>query len=250
MIKLENISKSYRQNKALDRVNLDIREGHTTVLIGPSGCGKSTLIRIIIGLIQPDAGNVYLENQRLSDQNVRFIRRKIGYVIQEGGLFPHLKAGKNVSLMAGYLGWKKKLIEERIRQLAELTKFPLEGLGRYPVQLSGGQRQRVSLMRALMLDPDILLLDEPLAALDPMIRYQLQNDLKNIFRQLGKTVLLVTHDLGEAGFFGHTIVLMKKGAIVQQGAFRDLLESPATRFVTEFVQAQRSVPELSGSKEI
>jgi osmoprotectant transport system ATP-binding protein len=142
--------------------------------------------------------------------------------------------------MASHLGWAPERIEERLAELTELTQFPADGLDRYPAQLSGGQRQRVSLMRALMLDPELLLMDEPLGALDPMIRADLQEELKDIFRRLNKTVLLVTHDLGEAAYLGDTIVLMREGSIVQQGALADLLERPADPFVARFIKAQRS----------
>ena len=149
----------------------------------------------------------------------------MGYVIQEGGLFPNLSARETVSLMASYLGWDKERIEKRVEELCKLTKFPKDALNRYPIQISGGQRQRLSLMRALMLDPDILLLDEPLGALDPLIRSELQEDLKEIFSALSKTVVMVTHDIGEAAFFGDNIVLIKDGNIVQQGNIVDLAKS-------------------------
>lgn len=249
MIKLEDVSKTFTSTKALDSISLTIDSGATTVLIGPSGCGKSTLIRIIIGLIKPDTGKVYIGGEILTSENVISLRRKMGYVIQNGGLFPHLTAKENVSLMAKYLGWEKQRVEIRIRELSVLTKFPLDGLDRFPAQLSGGQNQRVSLMRALMLDPDILLLDEPLGALDPLIRYDLQRDLKEIFQTLGKTVVMVTHDIGEAGFFGDKIVLLKDGSIVQQGQIADLIKKPADPFVSRFINAQRSPIEFVGDNQ-
>ncbi|MFQ5473787.1 MAG: ATP-binding cassette domain-containing protein, partial [Dehalococcoidia bacterium] len=162
-------------------------------------------------------------------------------VIQDGGLFPHLTGRGNAALVARHLGWDTEQITARLDELVELTHFPADGLDRYPAQLSGGQRQRVSLMRALMLDPDVLLMDEPLGALDPMIRSNLQAELRTIYRTLGKTVVMVTHDLGEAGYFGDTIVLMREGRIVQVGPFGDLLNSPTEAFVTEFVNAQRTL---------
>jgi osmoprotectant transport system ATP-binding protein len=142
--------------------------------------------------------------------------------------------------MGGQLGWDRQRISTRLDELRELTKFPTDGLNRYPRQLSGGQQQRVALMRALLLDPEVLLLDEPLAALDPMIRFDLQTDLRSIFRQLGKTTVLVTHDLAEAAYFADRIVLLRDGSIVQQGAIRELLEQPSEPFVEQFVRAQRS----------
>ena len=172
----------------------------------------------------------------------------MGYVIQDGGLFPHLTARGNVTLMARYIGWSEEKVAARIHELSELTQFPEDGLDRYPAQLSGGQRQRVSLMRALMLDPEVLLLDEPLGALDPMIRAELQRDLAEIFRSLGKTVVLVTHDLPEAGFFGDRVVLLREGTIVQSGAFPDLVSRPASPFVEAFVQAQEPLRQPSVGK--
>jgi osmoprotectant transport system ATP-binding protein len=163
----------------------------------------------------------------------------MGYVIQEGGLFPHLTVRDNVTVMARYLRRDASWIDYRISELAQLARLPEEMMSRFPAELSGGQRQRVSLMRALMLDPDLLLLDEPLGALDPMIRYQLQQELKTIFAQLGKTVVMVTHDIAEAAFFGHTLVLMRDGRIVQTGPFKELAQSPAEPFVEEFITAQR-----------
>ena len=246
MIKLENISKTYASTRALDSINLTILPHKTTVVIGPSGCGKSTLIRLIIGLIKPDKGNVYVKDEMLTPINLFTIRRRMGYVIQDGGLFPHLTTKENVSLMAKYLGWDNDRIGKRIVELCELTKFPVDALDRYPVQISGGQRQRVSLMRALILDPDTLLLDEPLGALDPLIRFELQNDLKEVFHTLGKTVVMVTHDIGEAGYFGDSIVLIRDGHIVQQGTLMDFVRTPTDPFVTSFINAQRSPLESLG----
>ncbi|HYK91181.1 MAG TPA: ATP-binding cassette domain-containing protein [Acidobacteriota bacterium] len=240
MISLQRVSKSFGRTTALKAFSLEVLHGKTTILLGQSGCGKSTLIRIVTGLVQPDSGAVTINGEALSSTNILGMRRNIGYVIQQGGLFPHLTARRNVALMAQYLGWSKMRIDSRIRQLAELTKFPPDGLDRFPAQLSGGQNQRVSLMRALMLDPGILLLDEPLGALDPLIRFELQRDLKEIFQTLKKTVILVTHDIGEAAYFGDWIVLMKDGSIVQQGTIRDMIERPTEPFVVQFIQAQRS----------
>ncbi len=237
---LENISKTFDSDNVLKNLSLKIEEGEITVLIGPSGCGKSTLIRIITGLIKAEEGKVLIDNSELNESNYLNVRRKIGYVIQDGGLFPHLTAFQNVSIVANYIGWEKERITKRVEELSSLTKFPFGGLKRFPAELSGGQKQRVSLMRALMLDPQFLLLDEPLAALDPLIRYDLQGDLKEIFQSLKKTVLLVTHDLNEAIFFGDTIVLMREGEIIQKGKINDFINSPSDEFVTRFIKAQRS----------
>jgi osmoprotectant transport system ATP-binding protein len=194
----------------------------------------------MIGLIRPDTGRVRFQGTEITPLNARKLRLEMGYVVQDGGLFPHLTAEQNVTLMARYLGWDEERIQNRLADLTKLTQFPADGLGRYPVQISGGQRQRVSLMRALMLDPALLLLDEPLGALDPIIRSELQADLRRIFQTLGKTVVLVTHDLGEAGFLGDVIVLLRDGRVVQQGTLTELVHKPADPFVTRFVNAQRS----------
>jgi osmoprotectant transport system ATP-binding protein len=242
MIRLDDVSKSYGSLAVLDGVSLAVPQGRTVALIGPSGCGKSTLLALIIGLSTPDRGQISIDDQPLTRESAYALRRRMGYVIQDGGLFPHLNARRNVCLMAGEIGWAPARQAARLEELCGLTRFPAEALDRYPTELSGGQRQRVSLMRALMLDPDILLMDEPLAALDPMIRADLQDDLKDIFRRLGKTVVLVTHDLGEAAFFGDEIALMNHGRIVQNGTFADLRDRPANPFVRRFVRAQYRSP--------
>jgi len=240
MIRLNRVTKSYRGTIALDGVSLTFPQRQTTALIGPSGSGKSTLLASIVGLVSLDEGQVLIDAQPLTPQTALGLRRRMGYVIQDGGLFPHLTARDNIRLMATETGWPRERTATRIEEMCRLTRFPADALDRYPIELSGGQRQRVSLMRALMLDPDILLMDEPLGALDPMIRADLQDDLKTIFRSLGKTVILVTHDLGEAAFFGDAIVLMNDGRIVQQGTFDDLVQRPADPFVDRFVRAQMS----------
>ena len=245
MLQLEGVSKRYSDSVALQPIDLDVGSGDTTVLLGPSGCGKSTLLRLMNGLILPDTGLVRFEGQLVDEDSVSSLRQRMGYVIQEGGLFPHLTAERNASLMATYLGWSASEITSRIRELAALTRMPSDVLDRYPAQLSGGQRQRVSLIRALMLDPDLLLLDEPLAALDPIIRFDLQEDLRRIFRTLGKTVVLVTHDVAEAAFFGDHLVLLDHGTIVQQGEFNDLVNHPADEIVSHFLSAHRRAASVS-----
>jgi osmoprotectant transport system ATP-binding protein len=245
MFALHGAEKIYAGRRAVGPLSLDTPVGQTTVLIGPSGCGKSTVLRLLIGLVKPDSGSVTFNGNPVTSKTVRDVRLRVGYVIQDGGLFPHLTAQGNVTLMAQYLGWKATKTAARINQLAELTRFPEDGLDRYPHQLSGGQRQRVGLMRALLLDPDALLLDEPLGALDALIRADLQSELRDIFRALNKTVVLVTHDLGEASYFADRVVLLRDGRVVQEGSPADLWHRPADPFVTRFVQAQRG-PEVPG----
>jgi osmoprotectant transport system ATP-binding protein len=235
------VSKQYASATALHSINFSIERGKTSVLIGPSGCGKSTLLRLIIGLLEPDSGSIAFNGTPITSDTIGNLRRRIGYVIQEGGLFPHLTARANVVLMARHIGKSEDEMQNRLTELCELTRFSVNLLSRYPVELSGGQRQRVGLMRALMLSPELLLLDEPLGALDPLVRASLQKDLKEIFARLQQTVLFVTHDLAEAIYFGDEIVLMNDGRIVQKGSVTDLREKPADPFVLEFINAQRGV---------
>jgi osmoprotectant transport system ATP-binding protein len=241
MIELESVSKKFGAMVALHETNLCFDAGRTTVLVGSSGCGKSTILRLIIGLLEPTTGTIKIEGQRVSASNILALRRQIGYVIQEGGLFAHLTAEQNVFLMARHLNQPAQEMQTRLRELCALTHLPENALTRYPVELSGGQRQRVSLMRALMLQPKVLLLDEPLGALDPMVRAHLQEDLKEIFQRLQQTTVMVTHDMAEAGFFANLIVLLNEGRIVQSGTLDDLRNSPASPFVSEFLHAQRGL---------
>jgi osmoprotectant transport system ATP-binding protein len=240
-IAFENVTHRYPHAIAVDGVTLRVDAGETVALIGPSGCGKSTLLKLAVGLVWPQQGSVVVAGRGLAPANVLEMRQRIGYVIQSGGLFPHLTGEANVTLAARFLRKDERWIEQRVAELAELVQLPRDALSRFPNDLSGGQRQRVSLMRALMLDPAVLLLDEPLGALDPMVRHGLQEDLRKLFERLGKSVLLVTHDMAEAAFFANNIVLMRAGKVVQRGSYRDLIESPAEDFVREFVNAQRGL---------
>lgn len=241
MLEVDQVTKSFGSRVVLQPTSLSLPPGTTTVLIGPSGCGKSTLLRMMIGLIQPDAGTVRFQGEKFTPANQLALRHRIGYVIQDGGLFPHLSAFDNVALLATHLGRDATWVRSRVDELTQLVRLPPESLSRFPSQLSGGQRQRLGIMRALMLDPPLILLDEPMGALDPLVRFDLQNDLRDIFRTLKKTVVLVTHDMGEAGFFGDEVVLLGHGRIVQRGSLNDLLNTPADDFVTRFIQAQRLI---------
>lgn len=241
LVQLRGISKAFGGAAALRSTDLAFDRGKTTVLIGPSGCGKSTLLRLIIGLLEPDAGTIEFDGAPVTFANIAELRRRIGYVIQDGGLFPHLTARRNVLLMPAHLKRPAATMDERLAELCVLTRFPQGALDRYPIELSGGQRQRISLMRALALSPELLLLDEPLGALDPLVRAALQKDLKEIFARLKQTAILVTHDLAEAAFLGDEIVLMNEGRIVQKGTLGELRSQPASSFVSEFITAQRSL---------
>jgi osmoprotectant transport system ATP-binding protein len=244
LVQLAGVSKTYGSATALHPTDLAFERGKTTVLIGPSGCGKSTLLRLIIRLLDPDAGTVSFEGTAITPASISQLRRRIGYVIQDGGLFPHLTARKNILLMASHLKWDAAKMSNRLTELCALTRFPEAALERYPIELSGGQRQRISLMRALALSPELLLLDEPLGALDPLVRAALQKDLKEIFSRLNQTAILVTHDLAEAAYLSDEIVLMNEGSVVQRGTLEDLRTKPASGFVTEFINAQRGLAVL------
>ena len=223
-------------------IDFSVPPGTTTALIGPSGAGKSTLLRMLNGLIWPDSGTVRFRGRPLDAGELQEIRRQIGYVVQGGALFPHLDVRENVSLVARWLHWHPTKIAARIEELTAIARLPRDALRRLPRQLSGGQAQRVSLMRALMLDPEVLLLDEPLGALDPMTRFDLQEDLRDAFARLKKTVVMVTHDLAEAAFLAARAVLLRDGRIAQEGAVEELARAPADEFVARFVRAHRRSP--------
>jgi osmoprotectant transport system ATP-binding protein len=261
MITLQSVHKRYGTLTALHDISLYCRDGTTTILLGESGSGKSTILRLVAGLVSADAGTVSIAGEVLTAAILANVRARMGYVIQEGGLFPHLTAHENVLLMARFLGWSDAQMQKRCSELLDVVRLPVDALTRYPVQLSGGQRQRVALMRALMLEPHILLLDEPFAALDPLVRREIQRDVRQIIAELRITTLLVTHDIREAEFFckgemsngsdnetrhkasseagsgdeGNTIVMLQNGTIIQQGTMRSLRHAPANAFVEAFL---------------
>ncbi len=238
MIALRGLSKRFGDRVALDGVSIQVLPGTVHVLLGSSGSGKSTVLRVILGLVKPDRGEITVDGIVVTDSTRAELVRRMGYVVQDGGLYPHLTAFDNVALPAEAHGWPPARIRERAALLGAMVGLDEECLRLYPRQLSGGQRQRVGLMRALVLDPPLLLLDEPLGALDPIVRAELQSQLGRLFAALGKTVVLVTHDIREAALLGSAITLMTEGRVVQQGAFADLVERPATPFVTQFMTAQ------------
>jgi osmoprotectant transport system ATP-binding protein len=242
LLLLDGVSRSFGGVPAVHLQTLAIPSGKTTVLVGPSGSGKSTLLRMMVGLVRPDTGRVLFEGRLLTPATAPEERRRMGLVLQGGGLFPHLTVAGNAALVARYLGWEEARIAARLSGLLERVQLPADVLQRYPAELSGGQRQRVSLVRALMLEPALVLLDEPLGALDPITRSELQEDLRATFRALGTTVVLVTHDLGEAAYLGDSLVLLREGSVVQMGTAEDFVRRPADEFVERFVRAQRSLP--------
>ncbi len=232
MFSLANVSKKYGLLEVISPTSFKVPLESCLVILGPSGSGKSTLLRLMLGLIWPDQGQIFFGDTVLSPETIKDIRSRIGYVIQGGGLFPHLSARQNVILPAQQRKWSAADIESRLDKLCQIARFPQNRLSHYPTQLSGGEKQRVSLMRALMLDPEVLLLDEPLGALDPQTRSELQRELKELFTVLAKTVVLVTHDLWEASFFSDQVLLMDKGRIQYQGTFDDFIKTNSL-----FVQA-------------
>jgi osmoprotectant transport system ATP-binding protein len=245
MLVLEHISKAFDGRTVLSDVSLNLPRGATGALIGSSGSGKTTLLRIALRLIGLDQGSVKLNDQPLTTFAPEAWADQIGYVPQDGGLFPHLTGRQNVTLVPGLRGWQQDRIEARLAELQRLVALETAVLQRFPQQMSGGQKQRVAIMRAAMMDPAVMLLDEPMAALDPMIRSVLQQELKAIFKRLGKTVLIVTHDLAEAVFLAEQLTLLHAGKVVQSGTYRDLLLTPADPFVTSFINAQRTLPARS-----
>jgi osmoprotectant transport system ATP-binding protein len=245
MIELRHVTKCFGARPAVDRVSLVVETGSTHVLMGSSGSGKSTVLRLVLGLVAPDAGEVRVDGLAPAGRRLPEV---FGYLVQEGLLYPHLTAAGNVALPARARGWAAPRVAERLDALAALVDLDRGILDRYPHQLSGGQRQRVGLMRALMLDPPVLLLDEPLGALDPITRAELQAHLADVFRHLGKTVVLVTHDVREAFVLGERVTLLHRGRVVQQGTFADLARYPTDPFVTDFLRAQ--MPPAAMAKEL
>lgn len=243
IVSLENVTKGFGARRVIAPTTFELGAGERLALIGPSGCGKSTFLRMIVGLVLPDSGTIRVGGIEVTERTARQVRRKVGYVIQDGGLFPHLTAEENVALVARLDGWHQEKLAARVRELAKLARLPESLLARWPFQLSGGERQRVGLMRALMFDPQVLLLDEPLGALDPIVRARLQEDLRDAFRELQTSVLLVTHDMAEAAYLADAIAVVREGVIVQRGTMTELVERPTHPFVRELLGAQRSLAE-------
>ncbi len=221
-------------------LSLQLPSEQTHVFLGSSGSGKSTLLKTILGLEIPQTGSIEIFSRPVTTITQSSIARLVGYVPQDGGLFPHLTNGQNASLPGKLSGMSALSISSRLKELVNLVGFDEAALTRYPAELSGGQRQRVALMRALFSDPQLIVLDEPLGSLDPLIRSKLQEDLKAIFNRLKKMVLIVTHDLGEAAYFGHTIALFHEGRLLQHSSLAEMVQQPKDPFVTEFLNAHRS----------
>jgi osmoprotectant transport system ATP-binding protein len=235
VIEFDAVDKSYAGQRVLGPVTLSIPQGALCVLVGPSGCGKSTTLKMINALITPDAGSIRIGRQPLESRPVEELRRGIGYVIQSGGLFPHWRVRDNIATVPRLLHWDEQRIAERVGEVAGIAEIDRALLDRYPHQLSGGQQQRVGVARALAADPDIILMDEPFGALDPVTRVGLRQELARLHRDTGKTIVLVTHDMDEALALGTMIVVMQAGGIVQSGTPADILAHPNNSFVHDFV---------------
>lgn len=236
MIELQQVSKHYDDFAAVDAIDLKINKGEFCVLVGTSGCGKSTTLRMMNRLISHSSGKLLIEDQEISQLDEQQLRRRIGYAIQNTGLFPHWSVERNISLVPKLLHWQDKHIHERVRELLALLNLPYaEFAHKYPAELSGGQAQRVGVARALAGNPDILLMDEPFGALDPITRESLQNELLRIQQQIHKTIVFVTHDMDEALKLANHIVVMDQGKIIQQASPSELLLHPETDFVTQLL---------------
>ncbi len=252
MITLEHVSKIFGSNRqsaapvrAVDDVSFEVAAGSLHVLIGPSGSGKTTTMRMINRLETISEGTITIDGQDARSMDLVELRRGIGYVIQQGGLFPHFTVAENVAVVPRLLGWTRAKRRARAEELLALVGLPPDQFaGRYPRQLSGGQQQRVGVARALAADPPIILMDEPFGAVDPITRKQLQRELRRIQAEVHKTIVFVTHDIGEAFLLGDRIVLMAQGQVVQNGTPAELLRNPASPFVTEFIGEDRSLRAL------
>jgi osmoprotectant transport system ATP-binding protein len=235
VIEFEGIEKSYGGKRVLGPLSLTIPQGTLCVLVGPSGCGKSTTLKMINALIAPDAGSIRIDGTPIGSRAPEGLRRGIGYVIQSGGLFPHWRVRDNIATVPRLLRWDEARVATRVSEVAEIAAIDSALLDRFPHQLSGGQQQRIGVARALAADPDIILMDEPFGALDPVTRAALQRELARLHRQTGKTIVLVTHDMDEALALGAMIVVMQAGEIVQSGTPAEILAHPSNDFVRDFV---------------
>ncbi len=252
LIRLENVTKQYggTDEPAVNDLTLDVLRGEVLVLVGPSGCGKSTTLRLINRLIEPSSGSLYLDGEDVTNMNPSLLRRKIGYVIQQVGLFPHRTIAENIATVPKLLGWDKKAIDERVDELLDVVSMdPGTYRERYPKELSGGQAQRVGVARALAADPDVLLMDEPFGAIDPITRDRLQNEFLRLQQDLKKTIVFVTHDIDEAIKMGNRIAILREGSeIAQLDTPEAILADPADEFVENFLGSGAILKSLTLAK--
>lgn len=239
-ISLKGVSASYGSTKVLDNLSIEVESGQNLALVGLSGSGKTTLLRLINGLVLPDAGEISVFGQSIPRDQLPEYRQKLGYVIQGGGLFPHLSIRENIGILGSALNMDKETIEKRIQEVAEVSQLRVHLLDRYPMELSGGQRQRVGLSRALFLNPPLILMDEPFGALDPITKKEVLGEFKDLFERLKKTIVLVTHDLNEAFYLCDQVCVLDKGRILQKGSKDELINSPKDPFVTQLIEAELS----------
>lgn len=245
MIQLNQVRKVFNRSGtetvAVDSISLDIPSGETLCLIGPSGCGKTTTMKLINRLIEPTSGEILVDDKNILDQDVFELRRSIGYVIQKGGLFPHMTVSQNIGILCELENWPKEKARSRVHDLLELVNMPPDDFAdRYPRELSGGQRQRIGVARSLALDPAYILMDEPFGALDPITRKQIHEEFLSLKQRVQKTIIIVTHDMAEAFLLGDRVALMNEGRIVQIGTEDDFTQRPANEFVQEFLSHQFS----------
>jgi len=240
MVRFENITKKYGDTEIIKNIDLEINENELVVLIGPSGCGKTTSLKMINRLIEPTSGAIYIKDKNIFELDDIELRRNIGYVIQQIGLFPHMTVGRNIELVPFLKRWPKKKRAERARELMDLVGMPPEVyMNRYPRELSGGQKQRIGVARALATNPEIILMDEPFSALDPITRSQLQDELYDLQQKLHKTIVFVTHDMDEALKIADRICIIKEGRVVQFDTPEEILRHPADEFVENFIGKKR-----------
>jgi osmoprotectant transport system ATP-binding protein len=248
MIKVEHLSKHFGKVKAVDGISFDVKEHENLILLGTSGCGKTTTLKMINRLIEPSGGKIFIDGKNIFEQNPEILRRGIGYVLQNNGLFPHYTVAENIAIVPQLLKWDKKRIEKRAKELLEKLHLSNDYLSVYPNELSGGQQQRVGLARALVADPSVLLMDEPFGALDNVTRSKIHQEFKALDELKRKTIIMVTHDVQEAFELGDRICLMDKGKIIQDGTPAELLFKPVNNFVKDFLQEQRLQLEFKAIK--
>lgn len=253
MLEFRKVTKKFKDNEIIKGIDLNIDKGEFVVLIGPSGCGKTTTLKMINKLITPTSGNIYLNGKDIAEEETISLRRSMGYVIQQTGLFPHMTVGENISIVPTLNKWTENEIKEKTIELLNMVGMnPDKYVDRYPSELSGGQQQRIGVARAFATNPEIILMDEPFSALDPITRNQLQDELYNLQQELKKTIVFVTHDMDEALKLGDKICIMKDGDILQFDSPENILKNPANIFVEEFIGKNRiwKQPEFIKAKDI